>query len=294
MATVEEFKKNAEKYLGLKENPAGSNDVKGVTDWYGIKGPWCAMLASKLGFDIGMPVPASTPKGFAYVPAGVAYFKQHNLWAASTATPQVGWFVFYQFTNRPDHVGRVWEVKGPGHIVAIEGNTDEAGGRTGGKCMLKDRSKGIIGYGIVNFDPAVVVPPRPTAPTQAQVTIGDPEGITQHPIGKGGWIYSADGAVYTFGDAKYFGGLTNKQLAAPVCGLVATPTGNGYWMVGEDGGIFAFGDAVGIKPYAPFQKEWSAGQRKAVGAVWTGQKTKPETWALTMVSNHLEEYGLTR
>ena len=55
----------------------------------------------------------------------------------------------------------------------------------------------------------------------------------------------ADGGVFAFGDAGYFGSLQSLHLtpASPIVGIAATPTGKGYWLVGADGGVFAFGDA---------------------------------------------------
>src|SRR5690606_16984634 len=50
--------------------------------------------------------------------------------------------------GRVSHVGIVEKVHGPRDITAIEGNTDAAGGRTGGKVMRKRRSGSIIdGFG---------------------------------------------------------------------------------------------------------------------------------------------------
>lgn len=65
------------------------------------------------------------------------------------------------------------------------------------------------------------------------------------PSGRGYWIAAADGAVFSFGDAKYHGGMNQpgRHLNAPIVGIVSTPSGKGYVMVGGDGGVFCFGDA---------------------------------------------------
>jgi CHAP domain len=55
---------------------------------------------------------------------------------------------------------------------------------------------------------------------------------------------AADGGIFTFGDAGYFGSMGSIPLNSPVVGIAATPTGKGYWEVAADGGIFTFGDAV--------------------------------------------------
>jgi hypothetical protein len=59
----------------------------------------------------------------------------------------------------------------------------------------------------------------------------------------GYWLVAADGGVFTFGDAGFFGSAANLRLSQPVVGMAATPTGMGYWLVAADGGVFTFGDA---------------------------------------------------
>ena len=60
---------------------------------------------------------------------------------------------------------------------------------------------------------------------------------------QGFWLASSDGAVYSEGDARFFGSAAGSRLAAPIVGMAATSDGGGYWLVASDGGIFAFGDA---------------------------------------------------
>ena len=69
--------------------------------------------------------------------------------------------------------------------------------------------------------------------------------VTNNPSGgiAGYWVVAADGGIFAFGEARFWGSMGGKRLNAPVLGMAATPTGNGYWLVGSDGGIFAFGDA---------------------------------------------------
>jgi peptidoglycan/xylan/chitin deacetylase (PgdA/CDA1 family) len=59
----------------------------------------------------------------------------------------------------------------------------------------------------------------------------------------GYWMTAADGGVFSFGDAGFYGSMGGKTLDAPVVGMAATPNGGGYWLVGADGGVFSFGDA---------------------------------------------------
>ena len=59
----------------------------------------------------------------------------------------------------------------------------------------------------------------------------------------GYWLVGADGGVFSFGDANYYGSMAQVALNKPVVGMTATPDGHGYWLVGADGGVFSFGDA---------------------------------------------------
>ncbi len=67
--------------------------------------------------------------------------------------------------------------------------------------------------------------------------------IDSTPDGGGYWLVGADGGVFSFGDAAFFGSTGGLHLNAPIVGMAPTADGRGYWEVGADGGIFAFGDA---------------------------------------------------
>src|SRR4051794_5975223 len=56
-------------------------------------------------------------------------------------------------------------------------------------------------------------------------------------------LVAADGGIFSYGDAPFFGSLGGTHLNAPIVGGSTTPTGGGYWLLGEDGGVFTFGDA---------------------------------------------------
>ncbi len=68
-------------------------------------------------------------------------------------------------------------------------------------------------------------------------------GMAATPDGKGYWLVAADGGIFAFGDAGFYGSTGNLVLNKPIVGMAATPDGKGYWLVAADGGIFAFGDA---------------------------------------------------
>jgi hypothetical protein len=74
-------------------------------------------------------------------------------------------------------------------------------------------------------------------------------GMAATPDGQGYWLAQADGGVYSYGEAGFFGALPTGPgglgitPAAPISAIAATPDGGGYWLVGQDGGVYAFGDA---------------------------------------------------
>jgi L-ascorbate metabolism protein UlaG (beta-lactamase superfamily) len=80
-------------------------------------------------------------------------------------------------------------------------------------------------------------------------------GITPTENRSGYWLVAADGGVFSFGDAGYFGSVPGSglepadvaggpHLSAPIVGMASSTDGKGYFMVAADGGVFAFGDAT--------------------------------------------------
>ncbi len=65
------------------------------------------------------------------------------------------------------------------------------------------------------------------------------------PDGSGYWLVAADGGVFTFGDAGFYGSLPGQGVVAPspVDAIAASPDGQGYWLVGRDGAVYSYGDA---------------------------------------------------
>ncbi len=59
----------------------------------------------------------------------------------------------------------------------------------------------------------------------------------------GAWLVGANGGVFSFGDAHFYGSMGRAPLNQPIVGMAATPDGSGYWLVTADGGVFSFGGA---------------------------------------------------
>jgi hypothetical protein len=56
-------------------------------------------------------------------------------------------------------------------------------------------------------------------------------------------LVSADGGVFGYGDARFYGSTGGIVLSRPVVGMATTSDGGGYWLVAAGGGAFAYGDA---------------------------------------------------
>jgi N-acetylmuramoyl-L-alanine amidase len=69
-------------------------------------------------------------------------------------------------------------------------------------------------------------------------------GMAATPSGGGYWLVAADGGIFSYGDAAFYGSTGALHLNRPVVGMAAAPSGGGYWLVASDGGIFSYGNAV--------------------------------------------------
>jgi len=150
--TASDIIKLAVSQIGVKESPANSNNVKYNTAYYGrevygdIAYPWCmvfiwwlfyASSASSLFYDGGRCAGCTTFMKWAK--------KQTGRWKLKDFRP--GDIVLYDFDgnkNDSDHCGIVESVTKNG-VVAIEGNTSEAGSQSnGGMVCRKTRPNTVI------------------------------------------------------------------------------------------------------------------------------------------------------
>lgn len=112
------------------------------------------------------------------------------------------------------------------------------GGHTGCPGTIRANQRGAILY----LASLIVNPP---APVPAQ---GDKRMIASTPSGNGYWIIKTDGAVFSYGDAQFFGGC-NPGGAAPfppgitAISIEAHPGGQGYWILSSNYSVYAFGAA---------------------------------------------------
>ncbi len=132
--------------------------------------------------------------------------------------------------------GGVWSM--PVTVTApADANTDPTAFLQGVSCSSPGNCSGVGDYidGSGNTQAMEITetaPPPPPPPPPP------PSG------GSGYWLVAADGGLFAYGDAAFFGSTGGMPLNQPVVGMAATPDGRGYWLVAADGGLFAYGDAA--------------------------------------------------
>jgi hypothetical protein len=65
-------------------------------------------------------------------------------------------------------------------------------------------------------------------------------GMASTADGGGYWLVGADGGVFNFGDAAFWGSTGGLVLDQPIVAMAGDPATGGYWLVAADGGVFAF------------------------------------------------------
>lgn len=131
----------AERWIGTKEKPAGSNRVDPFTEWYGWHGwgaPWCAVFVTwcldKAGFEV-----SPRDARWAYCPYMLrdAREKRYGLRLVPWDEVRPGDIVLFDWDDDgvPDHVGFVKEKLASGRFETVEGNTSPDNFSNGGKVV---------------------------------------------------------------------------------------------------------------------------------------------------------------
>jgi hypothetical protein len=63
------------------------------------------------------------------------------------------------------------------------------------------------------------------------------------PTTHGYYEVAADGGVFCFGGAVFYGSMGDQHLNSPIVSIVVTPGDKGYYLIAADGGVFNFGDS---------------------------------------------------
>lgn len=134
MATAERVLEIARGELGNKEDPAGSNRTK-YGKWFGMDGyAWCMMFVMWVFWKAGILhlLPTKTASCGALMNAA----KKSDQWVTKDYRP--GDVVIYDFPGgeATDHTGIIEKVTLTG-VVAIEGNTSQAGSQSNGGMVCR-------------------------------------------------------------------------------------------------------------------------------------------------------------
>jgi len=135
--------------------------------------------------------------------------------------------------------GRMWttqvflQTSAPVQPPTTSASTVTAAGRSlGGMWTATNAGKVAARAGAPGLGELTVAPNRPVV------------GMSSTASGSGYWLVAADGGIFSFGDAAFYGSTGAITLNKPIVGMTGTPSGRGYWLVASDGGIFAYGDAA--------------------------------------------------
>lgn len=138
------LKEMRERVGKLVEDPPGSNKVPGVTDWYGISGPWCAMVVTRCGVLAKLRA-FTRGSRYAYVPYIVADARAGKNGLAITYKPLPGNLVCYDWNDDgvADHVGvfEKWADEAHTQFWTYEGNTSKTNLSNGGNQEHNIRNK---------------------------------------------------------------------------------------------------------------------------------------------------------
>ena len=137
MATAERVLTITRQELGTKESPANSNKVKYNTWYYGreVSGsayPWCMAFVQWVFAQADVKLPVKTASCGALMNAA----KKAGQWVTKDYRP--GDVVIYDFPGGAgtDHTGIIEKVTLTG-VVAIEGNTSQAGSQSNGGMVCR-------------------------------------------------------------------------------------------------------------------------------------------------------------
>jgi hypothetical protein len=179
MPTFDKVRTAAAGQIGYNGTGTNAHPHSKFGEWYGIDPAWwCAMFISWCFASVGGPLNIETRKGFAYCPAGSAYFRRLNRWHGRNTVPKPGDLVFFDFdgVGEPHHVGLVESASSTQHIVSIQGNTDDPSiGRHGNCTRRKTHSnKYVFGYGRPSYGAApLAIPPHAPVARTYKVVKGD-------------------------------------------------------------------------------------------------------------------------
>lgn len=149
MATAKEIINIAMNEVGTKESPAGSNNVKYNTWYYGRKVsgsayPWCAAFTNWLFYKANALKLFCGGEKSAYCPTIENYAKKNGLWYPNTKGKSGDLCLMDFGKGRASHIGIVKCKNADGSYTVIEGNTSTTSNDNGGCVMVRTRKTNVI------------------------------------------------------------------------------------------------------------------------------------------------------
>lgn len=161
----------ARSFIGVVEHPFGSNRQRFSEDLGRPPEAWCADYLADVSRIAGVELPSDSAATWVMLDG----FRKAG---RAGSRPSRAAFVFFRWPGEPratSHVGLVEAIFGDGSIGTIEGNTDVAGGGSGGRVMRQRRRAFIVGYGYPRYvTPAGKPTPHPHHPAKRRtIELGD-------------------------------------------------------------------------------------------------------------------------
>lgn len=159
---------------------------------------WCVTFVEAVAKLAGVKMPVNT----AYSPTLANAFSKIKKYGKTPKPGAIG-FLYFASKGRIAHCFFVEAVNADGTYITIEGNTDSAGGRTGGRVMRHRRSTANVTFGYLDFIPEVktksaVQKAKPKKPAYTrQLRVGMQQShvafLWQSRMFKRGWKIDRDG-----------------------------------------------------------------------------------------------------
>ncbi|MDA8297679.1 MAG: putative Ig domain-containing protein [Actinomycetota bacterium] len=170
----------------------------------------------------GNPTPALTESG--PLPAGVGFHATKNGTATISGTPSVTAAGTYRITITADNgVGPKVTQQFQLMIAPPPGATGYWYTTSNAEVLFKGSARPIA-------------PHSPQHPRQIVAMAATPDG-------KGYYLISSFGGVFSYGDARFQGSITALHLRTPTVAFGISPTGHGYYLVTRAGNVFNRGGA---------------------------------------------------
>lgn len=221
----------------------GRNNANVFSQWQygGAQNPWCDSFVSYCAWIGGFrfpPYSACGDKGEFNVGTSHQHAIREGIWREPSTVARPGWLVVFSFTIPDEHIEMVLSDDGGRELETI-------GGNTGNEVAYRTRQRTNV-VGFIALDEA-----GQNAPGRAQgdLSVNSTDSMDAVRTHAGGvYVLKADGGVFAYGGAPFYGSAPGKGVhwdmkAAWATSIMLTPSQQGYWILGANGDVVTCGDA---------------------------------------------------